>query len=148
MDEASDLLMQMNLMRDERLNFAMACSTHEVCMRGIRVTYLIGQLFRGRDIDFIQLIQFRFGEIFLKIGWLPIMTVKEPIYPKLIQTFYSNVIVHVGGSITISCSLREVNIMLNEEKICEILGVQSDGDKVYESKSLSNIDGFVVGDAI
>ena len=38
--------------------------------------------------------------------------------------------------------------MLNEEKICEILGVQSDGDKVYESKSWPNIDGFVVGKAI
>ena len=56
------------------------------------------------------------------------MTMKEPIYPKLIRAFYSNVVVHVGGPITISCSLRGVNIMLNEEKICEILGVQLDGD--------------------
>ena len=38
--------------------------------------------------------------------------------------------------------------MLNEEKICEILGVQSDGDRVYESESWPNIDGFVVGEAI
>ena len=60
------------------------------------------------------------------------MTMKEPIYPKLIRAFYSNVVVHVGELITISCSLRRVNIMLNEGKICEILGVQSDGDKVYE----------------
>ena len=57
----------------------------------------------GRDIDFVQLSQFRFGEYFLKIGWLPIMTMKEPIYPKLIRPFYSNVVVHVGGLITISC---------------------------------------------
>ena len=79
---------------------------------------------------------------------LSIMTVKEPIYPKLIWTFYSNVVVHVGEPITICCSLRGVNIMLNEEKICEILGVQLDGDRVYESKSWPNINGFVVGDAI
>ena len=38
--------------------------------------------------------------------------------------------------------------MLNEENICEILGVQSDGDRVNESKSWPNIDGFVVGEAI
>ena len=38
--------------------------------------------------------------------------------------------------------------MLNEEKIREILGVQSDGDRVYESKSWPNIDSFVVGEAI
>ena len=89
----------------------------------------------GRGIDFVQLSQFRFREYLLKMGWLSIMTVKEPIYPKLIQAFYSNVVVHVGGPITISCSLRGVNIMLNEKYICEILGVQSDGDRVYESKS-------------
>ena len=58
------------------------------------------------DIDVVSLSQFRFREYFLKIGWLPIMTVKEPIYPKLIRAFYSNVIVHVEGPITISCSLR------------------------------------------
>ena len=79
---------------------------------------------------------------------LSIMTMKEPIYPKLIRTFHSNVEVHVGGPITISCSLRGVNIILNEENICEILGVQLDGDRVYESKSWPNINGFVVEDAI
>ena len=76
------------------------------------------------------------------------MTLKKPIYPKLIQAFYSNVIVHEGGPITISSSLKGVNIMLDEEKICEMLGVQSDGDRVYESKSWPTIEGFIAGDAI
>ena len=60
----------------------------------------------SRDIDFVHLSQFRFREFFLKMGSLPIMTVKEPIYPKLIRAFYSNVVVHVGEPITISSSLR------------------------------------------
>ena len=111
-------------------------------------SYFFNRTILLENIDFVQLSQFRFGEYFLKMGWLPIMTVKEPIYLKLIQAFYSNVVVHVGGPITISCSLRGVNIMLNKEKMCEILGVQSDGDRVYESKSWPNIDGFVVGEAI
>ena len=34
------------------------------------------------------------------------MTVKEQIYPKLIRAFYSNVVVHVRGPITINNSLR------------------------------------------
>ena len=38
--------------------------------------------------------------------------------------------------------------MLNEENICEILEVQLDGDREYETKSWPNIDDFVVGDAI
>ena len=33
----------------------------------------------GRNINFCQLSQLRFGEYFLKMGWLPIMTVNEPI---------------------------------------------------------------------
>ena len=45
MGEASDLLMQINLVRDESLNLTVAYSTHEVCMRDIRVTSLIGQFF-------------------------------------------------------------------------------------------------------
>ena len=84
----------------------------------------------------------------MKMESLPIMTVKEPIYPKLNRAFYFNVVVHIGEPITISCSLGGINIMLNEEKICKILGVQSDGDKVYESKSWPNIDSFLIGDAI
>ena len=60
----------------------------------------------SRDTNFVQLSQFRFGKYFLKMGRLPIMIVKGPIYPKLIWAFYSNLVVHVGGLITISCSLR------------------------------------------
>ena len=59
------------------------------------------------------------------------MTVKEPIYPTLVRAFYSNVVVLVGGPTTISCSLRGVEIMLNEKKICEILKLPSDGDRIY-----------------
>ena len=46
MGEASDFLMQMNLMRDESLNLTVAYLAHEVCMGGIRVISLIGQFFR------------------------------------------------------------------------------------------------------
>ena len=60
----------------------------------------------GRDIDFVQLRQFRFEEYFLQMGWLPIMTLKDPIYPKLVRAFYSNALVHVGGPITITSKLR------------------------------------------
>ena len=38
--------------------------------------------------------------------------------------------------------------MLSKQKKCDILGVQLDGDKVYESKSWPNSKGFVVGDVI
>ena len=53
--------------------------------------------------------------------WLPIMPLKDPIYPKLVWAFYSIVILHVGGPTTISRALRRVDIMLNEQKMYQLL---------------------------
>ena len=49
------------------------------------------------------------------------MPLKDPIYPKLVQTIYYNVLLHVEGPITISCALRGVDIMLNEQKMYQLL---------------------------
>ena len=38
--------------------------------------------------------------------------------------------------------------MLSKQKQCDIRGVYIDGDRVHESKSWPNIEGFVIGDAI
>ena len=91
----------------------MTYSVHEVCMRGAKVTYLIGQFFLV-ETDFVQLGQSKFGEYFLQMGWLPIMSLKDPIYPKLVRAFYSNALLHVEGPIIISSTLRGLDIMLNE----------------------------------
>ena len=56
--------------------------------------------------------------------WLPIMPLKDPIYPKLVRVFYYNVLLHVGGLITISSALREVDIMLNEQKMYQLLVIR------------------------
>ena len=42
------------------------------------------------------------------------MSLKDPIYPKLVWAFHSNALIHIGGPITISSALRGVNIMLDE----------------------------------
>ena len=55
------------------------------------------------------------------MGWLPIIPLKDPIYPKLVQAFYSNVLLQVGGPITISSTLRGVDIMLNEQNMYQLL---------------------------
>ena len=50
------------------------------------------------ETDFVQLSQFGFGELFLRMGCLPMVTSKVPIYPTLVYVFYSNALVLVGGS--------------------------------------------------
>ena len=79
-NKTSDLLILINPRGNERLNLTMTYSVHEVCMRGAKVTYLIGQFFLV-ETDFVQLSQSKFGEYFLQMGWLPIMSLKDPIYP-------------------------------------------------------------------
>ena len=49
------------------------------------------------------------------------MPLKDPVYPKLVRAFYSIVILHVGGPITISSALRGLDIMLNEQKMYQLL---------------------------
>ena len=49
------------------------------------------------------------------------MPLNDSIYPKLVRAFYSNVLLHIGGSITISSALREVDMMLNEQKMYQLL---------------------------
>ena len=65
------------------LNLTVTYSVHEVCMRGTRVTSLIGQLFLV-ETCFVKLSQSKFGEYFLQMGWLPIMSLKDSIFIKLI----------------------------------------------------------------
>ena len=50
----------------------------------------------------------------LQMGRLPIMSLKDQIYPKLVREFYSNALLHIGEPITISSALRGLDIMLNE----------------------------------
>ena len=107
----------MDLRGDERLNLTVTYSVHEVCMRGTSATSLRGQFF-WVDTDFVQLSQFRFEEYFLLMGWLQIMTLKDPIYPQLVWAFNSIALVHVGGPVKpekISIFLRNGKMVISME---------------------------------
>ena len=45
----------------------------------------------GKSINFSQLQHFGFKGLFSRIGWLPVMTISEPIFPTLVRAFYSRV---------------------------------------------------------
>ena len=64
MGKASNLLMQINMMRDESINLTVVYSTHEVCMRGIRVTSLIGQSFQVETLILLSSVNLDLKNIF------------------------------------------------------------------------------------
>ena len=43
----------------------------------------------------------------------------------------------------IKCSIIGVDIELNEEKICEILGIKPIGERVYQWKKWPHVEGFI-----
>lgn len=74
------------------------------------------------------------------------MSLFEPIFSSLVHAFYANARYHVGGHI--SCTLRGVEIKLDANSICRILGVPTIGLKIYESKVWLTILRFESGETI
>ena len=74
------------------------------------------------------------------MGWLPVVTISEPIFPTLIRAFYSRVTYGLGGLIT--STIRGVEITLSPESICQFLDIPSVRLRVYESKVWPTMPGF------
>ena len=67
------------------------------------------------------------------MGWLPVVTVSEPIFPTLVRAFYSRMTYGLGGPIR--TTVRGVEIELSPESICRILDIPPVGLRVYEAKA-------------
>ena len=74
------------------------------------------------------------------MGWLPVVTVSEPIFLTLARAFYSRMTYGIGGPII--STTRGVEIRLDSESICRIFDIAPIGLGVYKSKILSTMPGF------
>ena len=63
-----------------------------------------------RNINFSQLQHFDFEGLFARMGWLPLVTISEPIFSTLVRAFYSRVTYGHGGPII--STIRGVQIKL------------------------------------
>ncbi|RVW66573.1 hypothetical protein CK203_064609 [Vitis vinifera] len=80
------------------------------------------------------------------MGWLPVVTIFEPIFPTLVQAFYSRATYELGGPIL--STVRGVEIRLSLESICRILDILSVGLRVYEAKAWPTMLGFEPREAV
>ena len=80
------------------------------------------------------------------MGWLPLVTISEPIFPTLVRAFYSRVTFGHGGPIT--STVRGVQIHLDPESICRILDIPPGGLRVYDAKTWPTVPGFDPREAI
>ena len=74
------------------------------------------------------------------MGWLPVVTILESIFPTLVQAFYSRATYDIGD-LTIS-TVREVEICLDPKSICHVFYIAPIGLKVYEFKIYPIVSGF------
>ena len=74
------------------------------------------------------------------MGWLPVVTIFEPIFPTLVRAFYSRATYGLGGPVL--SIVRGVEIRLSLESICRILDIPSVGLRVYKAKAWPTVLGF------
>ena len=79
----------------------------------------------GRSINFSQLQHFGFKGLFGWMGWLPVVTISDPIFLTLVRAFYSRATYWLGGPIL--STVKGVEIRLSPESICRILNIPSVG---------------------
>ena len=74
------------------------------------------------------------------MGWLPIVSMKELVYPRVIKCFYYNMTLEDEGPITIN--VNSVEIKFDVADLCKILDISNEGLCLYESKKWPKVDGF------
>ena len=74
------------------------------------------------------------------MGWLPVVTISEPIFPTLVRVFYSRATFGLGEPVL--STVRGVEIKLGPKSICRILNILSIGLRVYEAKAWPTVPGF------
>ena len=75
----------------------------------------------GRNIDFAKLSYFHFDVLFVRMGWLLIVSVKEFVYPKVVKCFYSNMTFEDEGPIT--TTINGVQIVFDVAALYRILEI-------------------------
>ena len=80
------------------------------------------------------------------MGWLPVVTISEPVFPNLVRAFYSRATYGLEGPVL--STVRGVEICLSPESICRILDIPSVGLCVYEAKAWPTVLGFEPREAV
>ena len=80
------------------------------------------------------------------MGWLPIVSVKEFLYPRVVKCFYCNMTFEDEGPI--SATINGIQINFDVTELCQILDIPNEGPCLYESKKWPRVDGFKPAEAI
>ena len=71
-----------------------------------------------------------------RMQWLICTRLSNPCYPSLIRRFYANLSKPHKHHLDLICTLKGIDIELDPYTMCRILGVNNDGDEVYDFNNL------------
>ena len=89
----------------------------------------------GKYVDFLRLHGFGLMERFGVMMWIPLLALCTPVYRTLIRLFYCKEnFFEIGAKTSIKSLIRGIEIEINGDKICEILGIPPMGARGYDTK--------------
>ena len=100
----------------------------------------------SRNIDFSKLSYFQCDRLFTRMGWLPIVSVKEFLHPRLVKCFYCNMTFEEERPI--STTVNGVQINFDVAQLWQILDIPNEGACLYEAKKWPRVEGFKLVEAI
>ena len=70
-----------------------------------------------------------------RMRWLTFARLSNPSYRSLIRRFYANMLKPHKHLLDLVSTLNNVDIELDPSTMCRILGINNDGDEVYDSNN-------------
>ena len=99
----------------KKATFDQSTFTTPELARRFHIHFANRTVIQGRNIDFVKLNYFHFDALFARMGWLPIVSVKEFVYPRVVKCFYSNMTFEDEGPIT--TTINGVQMITNQNML-------------------------------
>ncbi|KAL2512943.1 Uncharacterized protein Adt_18543 [Abeliophyllum distichum] len=95
----------------------------------------------GKNVDLASFTfdatSFNIENLFVGMGWVPILTLNDKVYPTIVKDFYTKMNFSPGMGIT--CLLRNKRVKITQELILSILHLEYGGIRLYTSKTIPHI---------
>ncbi|KAL2461917.1 Uncharacterized protein Adt_45337 [Abeliophyllum distichum] len=98
----------------------------------------------GKNVDLASFTfdtpSFNIENLFVGMGWVPLLTLNDKVYPTIVKDFYTKMNFSPGSSIT--CLLKNKRIKITHELIRSILHLEDGGVRLYTTKTISYTDEY------
>ncbi|KAL2461977.1 Uncharacterized protein Adt_45397 [Abeliophyllum distichum] len=98
----------------------------------------------GKNVDLVSFTfhapSFNIKNLFIGMGWVPILTLNDKVYPSIVKDFYTKMTFSPGTGIT--CLFRNKQIKINQELIRSILHLEDGGIRLYTTKTIPHIEKY------